>query len=67
MKIYDNGIIREMTPEEMAQIRKAELAEKSRPLTADEVNHLFITKNIQTIITDDATASRAVEFHPGMQ
>ena len=67
MKIYDNGIIREMTPEEMAQIRKAELAEKSRPLTADEVNHLFITKNIQTIITDDATASRAVEFHPGMK
>ena len=71
MKIYENGIIREMTAEEIAvtraEQRRYELSEKSRPLTADEVNHLFITKNIQTIITDDATASRAVEFHPGMQ
>ena len=41
--------------------------EMTRPLTADEVNRLFITQNIQTIITDDAVASRAVEFHPEMQ
>ena len=50
-----------------AEQRKWELAEKSRPLTADEVNRLYIAQNIQTIITDDATASRAVEFHPEMQ
>lgn len=46
------------------EAQKAELAEKSRPLTADEVNRLFIMQNINTVITDDATASRAVEFHP---
>ena len=60
-----------LTPEELAQMqaeaKKAELAEKSRPLTADEVNRLFIVQNINTVITDDATASRAVEFHPEMQ
>lgn len=65
-----NGKIMEFeyTPEEIttmqSEIRKAELMEKSRPLSADEVNRLFITQNINTIITDDKTASRAVEFHP---
>lgn len=71
MRIYENGIYRDLTPEEITamqtEARKAELAEKSRPLTAEEVNRLFIVQNIQTIITDDATASRAVEFHPEMQ
>lgn len=71
MRIFDGKVYRDMTPEEItameAEHRKWELAEKSRPLTAEEVNRLFITQNIQTIITDDATASRAVEFHPEMQ
>ncbi len=47
--------------------RLAELHELTRPLTADEVNRLFIAQNINTVITDDATASRAVEFHPEMK
>ena len=71
MRICVNGIYRDMTPEELAQMeaeqRKAELSEKSRPLTAEEVNRLFLVQNIQTIITDDAVASRAVHFHPEMQ
>lgn len=71
MKKYVNGKYIELTPEEIAtkqaEAKRAELAEKSRPLTADEVNRLFIAQNIQTIITDDETASRAVEFHPGMK
>lgn len=67
MKVWENGIIRDMTAEEMAAMHKAVLAEKSRHLTADEVNRLFIAQNINTVITDDATASRAVEFHPEMK
>lgn len=71
MRKFVNGKYIDFTPEEItameAEHRKWELAEKSRPLTAEEVNRLFITQNIQTIITDDATASRAVEFHPEMQ
>lgn len=71
LKKYVNGEYIEMTPEEIAimqtEAKRVELAEKSRQLTADEVNRLFIAQNIQTIITDDATASRAVEFHPEMQ
>lgn len=67
MRIWENGIIREMTADEMAQMHQAELLEKSRTLTESEISRLFITQNINTVITDDATASRAVEFHPGMQ
>lgn len=71
MKKYVNGKYIELTPEEITAMQKeaarAEMAEKSRPLTADEVNRLFIQQNINTVITDDATASRAVEFHPAMR
>lgn len=73
MRKYVNGkyIDFELTPDEIAQAqaeqRKAEVAEKSRPLTEWEISNLFIRHNIQTIITDDETASRAVEFHPEMQ
>ncbi len=60
-----------LTTEVMADMQKqatiAEMQEKSRPLTADEVSRLFIIQNINTVITDDATASRAVEFHPEMK
>lgn len=71
MKKYVNGKYIELTPEEITamqkEAQKAELAEKSRPLTADEVSRMFLMQNINTVITDDATASRAVEFHPEMR
>ena len=71
MKKSINGVLFDMTPEEITAIHKeaarAELAEKSRPLTESEISRLFIMQNINTVITDDATASRAVEFHPKMK
>lgn len=71
MKKFVNGEYLELTPEEITAMQKeavrAELSEKSRPLTADEVNRLFIMQNINIVITDDATASRAVEFHPELK
>lgn len=54
----------EVLSEMQKKVKLAEMQEKSRPLTADEVNRLFIAQNINTVITDEATASRAVEFHP---
>lgn len=71
MKIFKNGICRDATPDEInsmqAEQRKMELHEKTRPLTEAEVSRMFIQQNINTMIADDATASRAVEFHPEMQ
>lgn len=68
MRIYDGKTYRDMTPGELTKAeaarKKFELEEKARPLSAEEVNRLLITRNINTIITDDATASRAVAFHP---
>lgn len=71
MKKYVNGKYIEMTPEEITamqqEAKRAELAEKSRPLTESEISRMFLRQNINTVITDDATASRAVEFHPEMK
>lgn len=66
-----NGKCIEMTPEELAamqtEARKMELMERSRPMTEAEVSRLFIAQNINIVITDDETASRAVGFHPVMK
>lgn len=71
MKKYVNGKYIELTPEEITAMQKesarAEMTEKSRTLTESEISRLFIVQNINTVITDDATASRAVEFHPTLK
>ena len=68
MKKYVNGKYIELTPEEItamqAEAARAEIQEKTRPLTESEISRMFLMQNINTVITDDATASRAVEFHP---
>lgn len=64
MKKFVNGVYLEQTE---ADIRSAELLEKSRPMTADEITRLFLSRNIHTLISDDATASRAVAYHPQMR
>lgn len=68
MKKYVNGQYIELTPEEVAIIqseaRKGELMEKSRPLTAEEVNAMLITSQINTLTVDDNTALRMKAFYP---
>lgn len=68
MKKYINGEYIEMTAEEIAAMKaeqiKTELFEKSRPLTADEVNRMLIIQQINTLAVDDNTALRMVEFYP---
>ena len=68
---YINGKYIPLTADEITAMQKeaarAELAEKSRPLTESEISRMFLMQNINTVITDDATASRAVEFHPEMK
>lgn len=68
MKIYDNGIYREMTPAEIsameADAAKFEAYERTRPLTAEEVYAMLIRKQINTLEVDDTTALRMVEFYP---
>lgn len=68
MKICENGVIREMTPEEIAEMEEAqaryEAEEKKRPLTESEVQTMLIRQQINTLSVDDATALRMVAFYP---
>ena len=71
MKFWKNGKCYEMpdpTPEEIAEIRKAEnldrIREKSRPLTESEVFSMLLSQKVQEIEVDDSTALRMMDFYP---
>ena len=68
MRICENGIYRDMTPEEVttveAQARLAAIAERSRPMTEQEVSRLLIAQQINTLTVDDNTALRMKDFYP---
>ena len=66
--IFDGATYRELTAEEIA-VREAEqaafeAAERTRPLTAEEVNALLIRQQINSLSVDDNTALRMREFYP---
>ncbi len=68
MRIFDGKQYRDMTESELAahkqEVTRAEMEEKSRPLTADEVSALLIKEQINTLTVDDNTALRMLSFYP---
>ena len=68
MRIFDGKVYRDMTAEEIALAEKASnlaaIAEKSRPMTAEEVTRMVIAQQINALTVDDNTALRMVEFYP---
>ncbi len=66
--IYENGIPREETPAEIAEMEKqanlAAIVERSRPLTEAEVSRMLITQHINTLTVDDNIALRMREYYP---
>ena len=68
MKICENGVIRDMTTEEIAAMQdaaaQAEAEEKHRPLSFSEVQEMLVRQQINTLTVDDNTALRMVEFYP---
>ena len=68
MRIYENGIYRDMTAEATAAIEAAaakfEAYERTRPPTAEEGYAMLIRKQINTLTVDDNTALRMAEFYP---
>ena len=68
MRIYENGIYRDLTAEELAVIEKqsnlAVIAERTRPLTEQEVSRMLISQQVNTLTVDDNTALRMREFYP---
>ncbi len=68
MKKYINGKIVEMTAEEMAAIKaesvKAQMEERKRPLSAEEVTVMLIRQSVNTLEVDDNTALRMMDYYP---
>lgn len=68
MRIFENGIYRDMTAEELAAVEtkasKAEAIEKRRQLTEAEVLSMLIPTQINTLSVDDNTALRMISFYP---
>ena len=68
MNKWVNGELVGMTTEEIAaqetKRKTFEAAERTRPLTMEEVSRMIITKQINTLTVDDNTALRMVEFYP---
>ena len=66
--VFENGKYREETAEELAAMEAAqaayEAAERSRPLTLEEVSRMIITQQINSLAVDDNTALRMAEFYP---
>ena len=61
MKKYVNGKYIDMTAAEVAGY---EMAERTRPLTAEEVTALLIKQQINSITVDDQTALRMRRYYP---
>lgn len=68
MRIFENGVYRDATSEEIAELEEAKLryeaAEKHRPLTVGEVGVMLIKQQINTLAVDDQTALRMIAFYP---
>lgn len=68
MKIYENGVIRDMTAEEIAAMEDAAAhaaaEEKHRPLSLAEVQEMMVRAQINTLTVDDQTALRMVAYYP---
>lgn len=67
-RIFDGKEYRDMTEEEMSQLeansRLAEIAERSRPMTQEEVSRLLIAEQINRLPVDDNTALRMKDHYP---
>lgn len=68
MKKYINGEYLDLSAEELAAMEAAqaayEAAERTRPLTLEEVSRMLITQQINSLAVDDNTALRMAEFYP---
>ena len=68
MKIYENGIYRDMTTEEIAAIEdtaaRAAAEEKRRPLSIIEVQDMLVRQQINMLAVDDQMALRMRRYYP---
>lgn len=68
MRVFDGKTYRDMTAEEVAALKteavKAQMQERTRPLTAEEVTTLLLRQSVNALEVDDNTALRMLAFYP---
>lgn len=68
MKQFRNGSIRELTDEELEQVKanalRAKIEDAARSLSESEVLAMLIPQQINTLTVDDNTALRMLDFYP---
>ena len=68
MKKYENGIYRDMTPEDIAAMEdmtaRAKAEEKHRALSLGEVQKMLVRAQINNLTVDDQTAYRMRDYYP---
>lgn len=71
MKISENGVHRELTPEEeakwIADAAKAKREQEQPPASPEEVLRLLVAPTINTLALDNNTAIRCTAYHPEWQ
>ena len=71
MKVYDNGVYRDATSDELSYAHSASVIasvnDRTRPMTEPEVSRLLIAQQINTLSVDDNTALRMLEFYPAWE
>lgn len=67
MKKYENGVIKEMTDEEIKARLEYDEKEKRRSLIESEVFTLFVKQQINTLSVDDNTSLRMKSYYPTWQ
>lgn len=67
-RVCENGVYRDMTTEELEQMRKDAEAyeeyERTRPFTRQEVVDMLVTEQINLLSADNKTALRMKSFYP---
>ena len=67
-RVCENGVYRDMTPEELERLKKEQAAfeayENSRPFTQQEVMSMLLIDQINTLEVDDTKALRMKAFYP---
>ena len=64
MNINVNGVTRNMTVSEQAEIAQVDSFERRRPFTEQEIISLFLNQQANTITVDDHTALRMIALYP---
>lgn len=71
MKICENGVYRDATAEELAEMQAIERVETikdaSRPLTDSEILRIDMRQRVNSLTIDNQTAGRMIDYFPTMK